>query len=236
MTMKNQPSKTKQIQVSRQLLNKQRLFQHFSDTEFDQIIPVLKFLQLKRGHIIIKQGQQSDGIYILLKGQLQVYSVNNEHRETGFSYILEGDFFGEMSVIDNTPSMVDVKATKDSILISIPHDICIQLMEKKYQFTFEVLKKLTRTLRGFNDRFIMLHLRSEERLMHFMNAVANKSDNEFIYGPMSKHEEISAMTNLSRETITRHLSKLKKQGCLTTFKTDFGNEFKIRKKCLLLDT
>jgi CRP-like cAMP-binding protein len=217
----------KQLNIRREALTQQPLLKVFNSAELDQIVPYMQFIQAPKSHPVIPQGHLSGGIYILLQGRLKIYSIGGENQETGVTYITPSQFFGELSVIDNIPSSVQVETLEDSILILIPSATCQKLMMQKPEFTGVILQKLANSIRTSNHKILMLNAKSSGRVLHFLRSAAHSSEQGALCGPMLKHDEIATMTNLSRETVSRSLSKLKKAGQLTILDSDQGKLFKL---------
>ena len=67
------------------------------------------------GTVIIQQGVPVDSVFIVIDGQLQVYSGSVE-----IAKLLAGEIVGEISFVDSRPPSASVKATVDSQVLAIP--------------------------------------------------------------------------------------------------------------------
>ena len=70
---------------------------------------------IRTGAVIIEQGVPVDSVFILIDGQLQVYSGSVE-----IARLLAGEIVGEISFVDSRPPSASVKATVDSQVLAIP--------------------------------------------------------------------------------------------------------------------
>lgn len=70
---------------------------------------------ISAGAVIIEQGVPVDSLFILIDGQLQVYSGGVE-----IAKLLAGEIVGEISFVDSRPPSASVKATVDSQVLAIP--------------------------------------------------------------------------------------------------------------------
>jgi CRP-like cAMP-binding protein len=208
------------MQLDRSLVRTLPLFEIFNDAELDQLVPYLRLIQADKARTILPQGTLAKGIYTVLKGRLKIHSTDLNSKETGFVYLETGTFFGELSVIDAIPSMVNVDTTEGSALILIPMAMAKKLLHEHSGFNQLILKKLANSLKNTNLRVIMLSAKSNQRILYFLRTSGIASPQGIVNGRMFTHEEISSMTNLSRETVSRNLSELQTNGKITIYQKD----------------
>jgi fatty-acyl-CoA synthase len=88
----------------------------FEQSDLDWILVTSEHRQLCAGAILISQGGQSEGIYVLLEGELSV-SLNGTHEP--IAIVKPVQFVGEISFLDSQPSTVTVTARSDVKLLRI---------------------------------------------------------------------------------------------------------------------
>lgn len=205
------------MQLDRSLVRGLPIFAVFSDAELDQLVPHLRLVELAKGCAVLSQGELAKGIYTIFRGRLKIFSLDLNDKETGFVHLGVGAFFGELSVIDAIVSMVNVVATEDCALILIPMTVAKNLLHQHTMFNEVILKKLANSLRNTNYRVIMLSLKSDQRILYFLNSTGCANPQGETHGVMLTHEEISTMTNLSRETVSRGLRELQASGKIVIY-------------------
>lgn len=84
---------------------------------------------ISAGAVIIQQGVPVDSVFIVIDGQLQVYSGNVE-----IAKLLAGEIVGEVSFVDSRPPSASVKATVDSQVLSIPKAVLRAKLQKDQGF------------------------------------------------------------------------------------------------------
>ncbi|MBN2648049.1 MAG: Crp/Fnr family transcriptional regulator, partial [Thiotrichales bacterium] len=104
-----------------------------------------------------------------------------------------------------------------SILLLIPSAVAKQLLHNHRAFNQVVLHKLANALRKSNEKIRMLSAKSVGRVIYFLSAQGNANLQGEVHGKMLTHEEIASMVNLSRETVSRTLTQLQKQGHLRLY-------------------
>jgi CRP-like cAMP-binding protein len=93
------------------------LFKDFGPAERKQIMEKFRLRQAAPGEIVIKEGAQSDGLYVVLHGAVQVTA-----HEVPLARLKEGDIFGEMSLLARQPATATVTSPGNSILLRLPRE------------------------------------------------------------------------------------------------------------------
>ena len=70
-----------------------------------------------RGETLIREGQRSDGLYVILTGEVGV-----RVQGTAVATLKEGDVFGEMSLLTRTAATATVETTKKTSLLRLPRE------------------------------------------------------------------------------------------------------------------
>jgi len=111
------------VQPSVKLLKEVRLLKCFSSEELEKMIQLAASATYEPHSNIVIEGELSWGLYLILEGMVGVYKTN---KLTGDIYdvgqLREGQFFGEMSLIDDKPRSATVKALTDCSLMYISKD------------------------------------------------------------------------------------------------------------------
>ncbi len=97
------------------VMNTAPLFQPFAKKERKTLIERFRARDVKKGDTIIREGGQTDGLYVLLSGEVEVMK---EARV--LARLKEGDVFGEMSLLQRGPASATVSATKRTSLLRLP--------------------------------------------------------------------------------------------------------------------
>ena len=93
------------------------LFKDFDPAERRQIVEKFRLRQAAPGEMVIKEGAQSDGLYVVLHGLVSVAA-----QDVPLAQLKEGDIFGEMSLLTRQPATATVTSPGNSILLRLPRD------------------------------------------------------------------------------------------------------------------
>lgn len=153
-------------------------------------------------------------VIVVLRGQLQKTEVAEDGRITGICFVNPGEVLDWLSVIDAAPIVLSVSTTQETELLLIPMNVVRQLLREHSSLAISVLQQLAHDLRKNIEQRQMLTLpnafqRIFVQIVHLADQSADsKSAN------LPKQHEIAAMVNTSRETVSRAIQMLVKNGIL----------------------
>ncbi|MBV9497123.1 MAG: Crp/Fnr family transcriptional regulator, partial [Acidobacteria bacterium] len=130
-----------------------------------------------------------------------------------------GDFFGEMSLLDDEPRSATVIATEPLEVVTIWRSDFLSLLSENFALTKKVLAELSRRLRTASNRIESLATMDVYgRLARFFLDLAREDgkvlDNGYVAVTRPTHQSIANMIGTSRETVSRLIHDLMKQGLL----------------------
>lgn len=102
----------------------------FSEVSLDNLLQLAKVFTSKNygeNEIIFRQGEPGDQFYIVVRGKLEVVVAGN--RRVGV--LEDGDYFGEIALLTESPRTATVKAITQSALIALPRDQFTEFMKKE---------------------------------------------------------------------------------------------------------
>jgi len=101
------------------VVSKLSLFSALNEDEFKIASGVLKTLHITKDETLFYEGDKGEDMFIHFSGTLSAYGTQSDGNKRKLFNVVTGEFFGEMSVIANTPRSVTITATEDSIAIKI---------------------------------------------------------------------------------------------------------------------
>src|SRR6266851_4838846 len=82
------------------------------------VIEKLSPVEFPKGSLIIKQGDAPGPMYIMEKGRARAFASNNG-TERNLAFYRNGDFFGELSILNGSPRAASVEAFTDCRLLAL---------------------------------------------------------------------------------------------------------------------
>ncbi len=99
-----------------------------------------------RGTVLIQEGERSDALYILLSGELKVYTVDAREREFVYNTLKAGEFFGEL-FLDGGARSASVRAVTTALCVMVDRDALRGFMAAYPEFAERLVLKLIARLR-----------------------------------------------------------------------------------------
>jgi CRP-like cAMP-binding protein len=98
------------------------LFHEIYDEEVEQIIQTCDVATFKKGEAIIRQGEESSDIAIILSGSASVVIRDKYNKEKVVSQINAGELFGELVLINETRRTADIVAKEETNILIISYN------------------------------------------------------------------------------------------------------------------
>ncbi|MGH7278132.1 MAG: cyclic nucleotide-binding domain-containing protein [Candidatus Rokuibacteriota bacterium] len=99
-----------------------RLFRDVGEGDLSPLAQNLKERTLKKGHVLFREGDQGDEMFIVRRGALIVSKAVTGRVEQVLSRMGAGECFGEMSLFDRAPRSATVQADDDTVLLVLDRD------------------------------------------------------------------------------------------------------------------
>lgn len=150
----------------REKLHDTILFREFTEQEMDEFLPLLEPLSAKAGEIVVPQDEVGDSMFVLVRGNCRVAHYK-DGCEVELATLQEGDFFGELALIDRGPRSADVIAISDVALLKISQAALAKFAGIHPTAAFKLLMAIGRImverLRVANKRYVdsLLFIRYE---------------------------------------------------------------------------
>jgi CRP/FNR family transcriptional regulator, cyclic AMP receptor protein len=123
-------------------LSRVPLFAGISDESMARLAEVSGEQQFAAGAYIVRQGQIGTGLYVIMSGRARVIRGTDELADLG-----EGEFFGELAVIDQRPRMASVQAETDVTCLALASWDLLDLLENDPKLSLNLIKGLAERVR-----------------------------------------------------------------------------------------
>ncbi len=189
------------------------LFASLNDDELDVIVRLSSKVKYPKNKIFFIVIDERSELYIILKGSIKVSKISEGGEEMILAILKEGDFFGDMSLLDGKPRSATVTSNEDSILMLISGKSFEKVIEKHPRIALKLLRELTLRLRKADDlignlAFLDVTGRIAGILLQFAEEYGQKTEEGVLIKSRPTHQAIANMIGASRETVTRVLKQL----------------------------
>ncbi len=128
------------------VLSQVYLFRELTPSEMDVLISISKELRVKKDEFIFKEGATGDAFYLIVSGSVRISTIVPGVGEEALTILREGEYFGEMALIDDAPRSASAIANDDTILLLIAKDNFRKLLAQETGIAYKLLWVFTKTL------------------------------------------------------------------------------------------
>src|SRR5437867_11159596 len=116
--------------------------------ELERVAEISRERTYPRNSVILFEDDPGDALYVVAEGQVKVVLIGEDGREVILSVLGEGEFFGEMALIDDEPRSAHVIAMEDSTLLVLRREDFQGILEHSAGIALALLRALSRTCRA----------------------------------------------------------------------------------------
>ena len=170
------------------------------------------------GSVIVSHEEPGDALFVIASGKVKVVLYGETGREIILSILREGDFFGEMSLLDRQPRSANVVAVEDSELLSLDRDAFQTHLVAHPSTALAILAEMSRRLRKADEVIGNLALLDVyARVARAIRELAQKGEQVeggVLIRERPTQQEMAGLIGTSRETVSRALNDFTRRGLL----------------------
>lgn len=191
------------------------LFKNLSKDELYKLTEITKIEFKNKNEIIFLENEVPKYLHILLKGIAKVYKIDKKGNEITIHYFNPQSMIAELANLENINFPANCRMEEDGIIAKIDSNEFQKLLEKNGKLSLNIIKSLTKKMK-FLDATIQqnLLLDTKGKVSKFIY------ENEDLFKTLKQHK-ISSILNITPETLSRTLKKLKDLDILENNKNHF---------------
>ncbi|MRI58430.1 MAG: Crp/Fnr family transcriptional regulator [Epsilonproteobacteria bacterium] len=189
-------------------LKKFYLFDNLSTEQLQRLKEISTLKEYKKGSVVFYEGDRPQDLILLTKGILQIFKTDHKGNRIVLHIFYPHSLIAEIANFENMPYPATGEFLTDGELIHIDYEIFEKEFLRNPDISFTIIKSLTNKIRYLehvitND----IVLSSTARVAKFIY----EHEREF---QELKKNEIAQLLNITPETLSRIISKLKKLNLL----------------------
>jgi CRP-like cAMP-binding protein len=141
------------------------LFGVLPEAELEKIARRAKMRQFFANDVIVWQGQPSTALFLIINGIVAVKTMGQE-KENIFAYLMPGNTFGEVGILENEPRSANVEALSEVDVLVLQREDFLDILEQQPKVAIELARILGRYLVQANRRISDEH-RSTKLILIF---------------------------------------------------------------------
>lgn len=143
------------------VLKTNKLFSGLLAAELQALEQTAQLKVYKAGRTIFQEGEPGDGMYILVQGKVQITALVGLDQRCVLATLGDGDFFGEMAVLDDRPRSASATAETDSQVYFILREDMVKILSRSPQLAITLVREFSQRMRDFNQQYTEEILQAE---------------------------------------------------------------------------
>lgn len=167
--------------------------------------------------VLLLENDWGGSVYFILEGWVKIRTYNLDGKEVTLNILGRGEIFGEMAAMDKMPRSTDAITLTKTLIGRIPAEDFVNLINTEPMAGVRLVQLMAKRLRQVNRRLQLREASSVSRVADAILFLVEGQGKEGEKGteiPNLPHREISSLSGLARETVTRVLTKLEKKGLI----------------------
>jgi len=168
-----------------------------------------------KNHIIYKEGNNSNFIYLIVKGVIKCHKLDDQGKELTTALHKEDDLFGYTSFTQNIPYQETATVLKDAEMVGISKSELKEVLNNNHKLTLELIQLLTDDLKDVKDQLLQMaygtvHEKTAATIIKFAEKLNRKPDEAI----RISRNDLASVAGIATETLIRTMSNFKKQGLI----------------------
>ena len=199
-----------------ELLQSVSIFWDLNENDLGHIADKMVAKHFENGNYIFLEDSEGEQCFFVLEGSVKVTRLSKDGREVILAMLNEGDFFGEMSLLDGESRSANVIALEKTKVLTLDRNDFISVINEYPQIAVQLLKELARRLRKSDRQIASLSLSDAEKrialcIIRFADEQGVIQNGKVSINKTPIQQDIANMAGTSRETVSRALGLLEKE-------------------------
>ena len=194
-------------------------FASLSEQQLETLAQSVKPESLARGEIVFHQGSRGSVLYIVLSGQVRIFTTSESGQELTVHIMRAGDFFGELALLDGHPRAASAQAMCQTAALTLHRAAFLHTINTCPPIAASILEVMAARLRQTNLYAEQLAgLSASRRVVGQLLALAAR------YGVPEggvmridlrlTQDDLASLSGTTRETVNRVLASLRDDGLI----------------------
>jgi CRP/FNR family transcriptional regulator, cyclic AMP receptor protein len=203
-----------------ELLAHVRVFETLGPKELEQVAAVTVPRNFDAGHVIFREGDQSDTCYVVRNGHARAVREHSDGRTLTLAHFGPGDIFGELAMFDDERRSATVETLDDLEAIAVLGTDMRRLLREHPGLAVKLVISLGRRLREANERIARQSFQTvQSRVAGVLGQLVAQAQAE----GAGEHDvlvtitqaDIAQLAGSSRESASRFLAVLERASVIT---------------------
>jgi CRP-like cAMP-binding protein len=202
-----------------ELLKHVNAFARLDDNQLALLARSVGSQTFQRGETIFHEGNIGSTLYMIVAGQVRIYTTSEAGQELTVTLFRDGDFFGEMALLDGQPRAASAEAMCRTTTLTLQRAAFLHTIDVCPAIAASVLEVMTTRLRQSNAIADQLaNMSASQRVVRQLLGLASRygtADGGIIRIDLHlTQDDLASLSGTTRETVNRVLAQLRDQGLI----------------------
>ena len=199
-----------------ELLQSVALFWDLAEEELGYISEKMIARHYESGKFIFLEDSEGEQCFFVVQGSVKVTRLSKDGREVILAMLNEGEFFGEMALLDGESRSANVIALEETEVLTLNREDFLVVLHDYPQIAIQLLKEMADRLRKSDRQIASLSLSDAEKrialcIIRFADEQGIIKRGQVSIPKMPIQQDIANMAGTSRETVSRAINLLEKE-------------------------
>ena len=106
------------------------LFSPLSPKERKEVLKRFRLKKAPEGTFLFRQGDPPSSLYLVKRGEVEIYTLDHSGRKVNFAVVKRGNFFGEIGPLFNQPRAAHARTTQPTELLELAQEDLVLFIQK----------------------------------------------------------------------------------------------------------
>ena len=203
-----------------ELLAQIPLFKNLDSKVLADLATLFREQRVKKGDVLFRKQSEGNALYFIREGAIKVVLPSRLGDERIVTIFSEGDFFGEMALLDGMPRSADAVAIKPSRIFILDRIDFLRFLKKNDTAMEKILSTLSIRLRKTDElledtTFLNIPARFAKKLLEIGETFGRQDGESLKISLQLSQQELADMVGATRESINKELRILREKGLVS---------------------
>ncbi len=201
------------------LLKKVPIFSGISNRDINIIAKSMVEKKYPKGAHLFFENEEGNTLYVIIHGLVKIYTADKSGRIKTLTYLKDGDFFGEMAMLDQEKRSASAIVVEDAEVLALNRsDVQKEILDNPL-IALKLLKTLSARLRYCDKQIEDLTFRNlpgrvASTLLDLAAKYGVKTSSGIRLDLKLTHQELADIIGTAREVVTSILGDFREGGCV----------------------
>ncbi len=202
-----------------ELLQTVPIFSELNQNDITKISERMVTRTYNKGQVILLEEATGETFFVIAGGSVKITRLSDDGREVILAILGEGDFFGEMSLLDGVGRSANVISLENSEVLTLSRNDFLDILETYPKISISLLEELTMRLRKSDQQIESLSLSDVEHrigmtLIRLSEELGKIQRGKVRIPNFPYQQDIANMAGTSRETVSRTFTLFEEKGMI----------------------